>query len=165
MADPIAHSTRNDLGKKIRAKMIDLLNDRLADAIDLHSQVKQAHWNVKGPSFIALHELFDKIAEELNGHIDDVAERAVQLGGVALGTARLAAANSGLKEYPPGISAGLDHVDALSSALASFGARVRKAIDEADKAGDKDTADLFTGISRSADKSLWLVEAHAQAEH
>ncbi len=164
MPTNLPHTTQNDLSNKIRARVVELLNERLVDAIDLQSQVKQAHWNVKGPSFIALHELFDKIAGELGGHIDDIAERAVQLGGTALGTVRIAAANSGLKEYPSNIFAGRDHIKALAAALSSFGELVRKAIDQADKAGDNNTADLFTGVSRSIDKSLWFVEAHGQAE-
>lgn len=141
-----------------------MLNDRLCDLIDLRSQVHQAHWNVKGPNFIGLHELFDRIVGDLGGPIDEIAERAVQLGGAAVGTVRAAAKRSSLKEYPAGLSAGSDHVDAVADALAAFGKLAREAIDEADKAGDKDTADLFTGLSQTIDKALWLVEAHGQAK-
>lgn len=158
------HSTRIDLAAKTRARMIDLLNARLADAIDLQLQCKQAHWNVKGPQFIALHELFDRLAGELDGHVDELAERVTALGGVAEGTLQAVAGRSRLDAYPLDFSDGRAHVDALAAAYARFGKSVRKAIDEAAKAGDADSSDLFTGISRGADKSLWLLEAHLQAD-
>jgi starvation-inducible DNA-binding protein len=160
---PIAHRTKNDLSEKIRGNVINLLNQQLADVIDLGLQAKQAHWNVKGPHFIGLHELFDKVAEELEEYTDDIAERAVELGGVALGTAQVVAKDSRLKAYPLDIASGREHVTALSSALAAFGATTRAAIDIAGKAGDADTADLFTEISRGVDKLLWMLEAHLQA--
>ncbi len=155
--------TKNDLSEAIRVKAIELLNARLADAIDLQSQTKQAHWNVKGPNFIALHKLFDEINEDVEGYVDDIAERAVQLGGVAEGTVRMAAKKSTLSEYPAAVD-GRGHVEALSSVLAAFGKSVRKAIGDAGDFGDLDTADLFTEISRGVDKWLWFVEAHLQAE-
>ena len=157
------HNTKIDLKKGTREEIIGILNQRLADASDLKSQAKQAHWNVKGMNFIALHELFDRVASELDPHVDDIAERITTLGGVALGTVRVAAQNSSLSEYPLEISDGAAHVDALSNALADFGKKVRADIDATDELGDKDTADLFTGISRSIDKLLWFVEAHQQA--
>lgn len=162
---PLPHHTRNDLPRKAREQLVELLNDRLADTIDLRSQIHQAHWNVKGPNFIALHELFDEFVGELAGPIDDLAERAVQLGGVALGTVRIAGKRSSLKEFPSDLVSGHDHVDAVARVLAEFGRLAREAIDECDKLGDKDTADLFTGISRQIDKQLWLTEAHLQAKH
>jgi|SRR5881394_1120524 len=155
--------TKNDLPVKTRAAVVGLLNGSLANAVDLQSQAKQAHWNVKGPSFIALHELFDKVADGAEEAVDALAERAVQLGGVAEGTARQAASRSRLKEYPVGAADGRAHVEALSNALAVFGKNVRAAIDECARLGDADTADLFTGISREADKTLWFVEAHNQS--
>jgi starvation-inducible DNA-binding protein len=158
-------STKNDIPENIRTKVIELLNARLADAIDLGTQIKQAHWNVKGPNFIALHELFDKINEDVEDYVDDIAERAVQLGGVAEGTARVAAKRSSLAEYPANAVDGRTHVEALSSVLAAFGKSARKAINNANEFGDLDTADLFTEISRGIDKWLWFVEAHQQAEH
>lgn len=161
----LSHTTRNDLSRKTREKVVELLNDRLCDLIDLRSQVHQAHWNVKGPNFIGLHELFDRIVGDLSAPIDEIAERAVQLGGAAIGTVRAAAKRSSLKEYPADLSAGKDHVEAVADALAAFGKLAREAIDESDKAGDKDTADLFTGLSRTIDKALWLVEAHGQAKN
>ncbi|WP_165224295.1 DNA starvation/stationary phase protection protein Dps [Aquisphaera insulae] len=155
--------TKNDLSAGVRTKVIDLLNARLADSVDLQSQVKQAHWNVKGANFIALHKLFDEIHADVLEYVDEIAERAVQLGGVAQGTVRTAARSSQLGEYPASAVDGEQHVAALSSALARYGKAVRDAIDEADEFGDVDTADLFTGISRGVDKWLWFVEAHAQA--
>lgn len=156
------HSTKIDLKKETREKIIGLLNDRLADSIDLKSQAKQAHWNVKGMSFIALHELFDQVATEVEKYTDTIAERVTILGGTAEGTVRVSAEKSTLSQYPLEISEGHDHVDALSTALADFGKKVRKNIDEADKAGDMDTADVFTEVSRGIDKLLWFVEAHIQ---
>src|SRR6201987_3604965 len=161
---PAMFATKNDLSEDIRTKAIQLLNARLADAIDLATQIKQAHWNVKGPTFIALHELFDKVNEDVEDYVDDIAERAVQLGGIADGTARMAAKRSSLSEYPANISDGRSHVEALSSVLAAFGKSARKAIDQANEFGDLDTADLFTEVSRGIDKWLWFVEAHLQAE-
>ncbi len=158
------HKTRNDLSAEVRARVSQLLDSRLASAIDLYLQTKHAHWNVKGPSFIALHELFDKLGEELEEHIDEIAERAVALGGVAEGTTNVVVERTQLAQYPAQISEGLAHVDALANAYAVFGKSVRAGIDEAAKAGDADTSDLFTGISRAIDKSLWLLEAHRQAE-
>src|ERR1700757_163559 len=121
-------NTKNDLSEGTRARAVELLNARLADCIDLQTQCKQAHWNVKGPNFIALHELFDKVNEAVEDYVDDIAERAVQLGGVAEGTARMAAKRSSLSEYPAKVLGGHAHVEALSSVLAAFGTAARKAI-------------------------------------
>ena len=157
------HQTKNDLAKKNREKVIETLNARLADAIDLKTQAKQAHWNVKGPHFIGLHELFDQVATAVEAHTDLIAERVTALGGTALGTTRVVAQKSTLSEYPLEIVDGTAHVDALSTAMADFGKRIRQNIDDADKLDDADTADLFTEISREIDKLLWFVEAHIQA--
>jgi starvation-inducible DNA-binding protein len=156
------YKTKIDLSEKVRRSVITVLNDRLADAIDLQSQVKQAHWNVKGPNFIALHELFDKISDVLLEQIDDIAERVTSLGGTAEGTVAVAAKRSKLKNYPLSITAGKDHLFYLSTQLAAFGKTARAAIDATDQLGDADTADLFTGISRGIDKYLWFLEAHLQ---
>lgn len=156
------HQTKNDLDEQIRRRMIDLLNKQLADVLDLGLQTKQAHWNVKGPNFIGLHELFDNVAEEVEGFTDEIAERAVQLGGVALGTVQAISEASRLTAYPLDLVSGRQHVTSLSSALAAFGATTRAAIDTADEAGDADTSDLFTDISRGVDKLLWMVEAHLE---
>jgi starvation-inducible DNA-binding protein len=160
---PKLFATKNDLPEATRTRIIALCNARLADSVDLQTQVKQAHWNVKGPNFIALHKLFDEINEDTEEYVDLTAERVVQLGGTAEGTARLAVKASKLSEYPVDLADGHAHVDALSSALATYGKLARAAIDEADKLGDKDTADIFTEISRGVDKWLWFLEAHLQS--
>jgi len=156
-------TTRIDIPAEVRKAVIGMLNQHLADTFDLQSQAKQAHWNVKGPTFIALHGLFDKLAEELEGVIDDLAERVTALGGVALGTARLAAKHSRLPEFPLDITAGSDHVNALAERYSALAKTARAAIDETAKFGDAATADLFTEIVRGLDKSLWFLEAHLQA--
>ncbi len=158
------YPTKNDIPEANRAKLVELLNARLADSIDLQTQCKQAHWNVKGPDFIALHELFDKVNEAVEEYVDEIAERAVQLGGTAEGTARTIAKRSTLSEYSAKSAAGRDHADALSTALASFGKGIRQSIEKSSELGDADTADLFTEVSRGVDKWLWFVEAHLQAE-
>jgi len=154
--------TRIDIAPKLREKMIVLLNAQLADTLDLYTQVKQAHWNVKGPYFIALHELFDDLAEQLEGPVDDIAERVTALGGVAMGTARIAAKTSRISELPHDSYDGMKMVALLADRYAQLAKSTRQAIDAADEAGDADTADLFTGISRGLDKSLWFLEAHLQ---
>jgi starvation-inducible DNA-binding protein len=155
--------TRNDLPVNVRVEVAELLNARLADAIDLGAQSKYAHWNVKGPNFIALHELFDKVAESVEDQIDTLAERITALGGRAHGTIATVARTSTLKPYPEDIADGLAHVDALSAALADYARKIRAAIEGAGRLGDADTADLFTGISRETDKYLWFLEAHLHA--
>src|SRR5271166_1017146 len=145
---PAVFKTKNDLSEATRVKAIELLNARLADCKDLETQLKQAHWNVKGPNFIGLHELFDKIAEEVEDYVDMIAERIVQLGGIAQGTVRAAAAQSRLDEYPLTTADGMAHVEAVAKALSTFGREARMTIDEANTLEDADTADLFTEVSR-----------------
>jgi starvation-inducible DNA-binding protein len=157
------HKTKIDIDQETRGSMIEMLNARLADSLDLKSQAKQAHWNVKGMSFIALHELFDQVATEVEAYSDLLAERVTILGGTAEGTVRVAAEKSSLTQYPMEITEGRDHVDALTSALAAFSKHTRANVDDADDAGDKITADLFTEVARGTDKLLWFVEAHLQA--
>lgn len=157
------HNTKNDLAKGTRKEVVEILNARLADVIDLKTQAKQAHWNVKGIHFTGLHELFDQVAIAAETHTDLIAERITALGGTAFGTARIVAQNSSLPEYPLEIVDGTAHVEALSTAMSNFGSKTRANIDDADKLGDKDTADLFTEVSRETDKLLWFVEAHIQA--
>jgi starvation-inducible DNA-binding protein len=158
------YPTKNDLSEGVRTKAVELLNARLADAIDLQSQTKQAHWNVKGPSFIALHKLFDEINEEVEDYVDLIAERAVQLGGTAEGTARMIVRRSTLAEYGAKGVEGREHVQALSTALATFGKGIRAAIAQSAEFGDADTSDVLTEISRGTDKWLWMVEAHLAGE-
>ena len=155
--------TKNDLSEATRLKAVELLNARLADCTDLQTQTKQAHWNVKGPHFIGLHELFDKISEEVESYTDTIAERIVQLGGIAQGTVRVSAGSSRLEEYPLTIADGSAHVEAVAKALSTFGREVRRSVEEANAFSDADTADLFTEVSRGIDKWLWFVEAHSQA--
>lgn len=156
------HATRNDLKSNAKKVSIEILNARLADAIDLALITKQAHWNIKGPHFIAVHEMLDGFRKDLDNHVDTIAERAVQLGGTALGTSQVVAEESQIKPYPTDIYTTKDHIAALIDAYATAANSVRKAIDEADEAGDADTADIFTAYSRSLDKSLWFLEAHIQ---
>lgn len=155
-------ATGIDLPAAERSKVNRVLNQHLADAFDLMSQVKQAHWNVKGSDFWQLHKLFDELAEQAEDWIDELAERVVALGGYATGTARMAAAASTLPEFPTDITRGMDYVRALASRLATFANSARRAIDQTDKLGDANTADLFTEIGRDADKYLYFLEAHLQ---
>ena len=161
---PKMYETENDIPEQRRSELNALMNQQLANAVDLQTQMKQAHWNVKGPHFIGLHELFDQIDEAVEGYVDLIAERIVQLGGIAEGTARMAAERSRLEEYPLDIADGHAHVEAVARALSTFGHEVRKTIDEAEELDDADTADIFTEISRGIDKWLWFVEAHSQAD-
>jgi starvation-inducible DNA-binding protein len=151
-----------DLSASTRDKMIELLNQQLADTADLYSQTKQAHWNVKGPDFYALHLLFDALAAKRSDESDEIAERVTAIGGYATGTVRMAAANSQVPELATSIDSGIDYVQALVERYAIHANAVRAAIDKADKAGDVDTADLLTQISRELDKDLWFLQAHLQ---
>jgi len=157
------YRTGNDISQNQRLEINAILNQRLASAVDLQMQLKQAHWNVKGPNFIGLHELFDKIAEAAESYVDLIAERIVQLGGIAEGTVRVSAARSQLDEYPLAVAEGTSHISAVVMALSTFGHEARGTITEADDLDDADTADLFTEVSRGIDKWLWFVEAHTQA--
>jgi starvation-inducible DNA-binding protein len=155
--------TRIDLDAESREKLVELLNARLADTFDLYSQLKQAHWSVRGSDFIQLHELYDTIAESVLEFVDEIAERATALGGFAIGTVRMAAEATSLDEYPLDAISGEETIQVVADRLASYGAAARQAIDTADsELGDMDTSDLFTEISRSIDKHLWFVEAHLQ---
>jgi starvation-inducible DNA-binding protein len=151
-----------DLKTNTHATVVELLNARLADAIDLKLAVKQAHWNVRGPSFIALHELFDQIAARIVEHGDMMAERVVQLGGLAAGTVQIAAKATSLSAYPVDATGQTEHLEALRGRLAAFAEASRAAIEVADDASDADTADIMTGISRAIDKDLWFVTAHLE---
>ena len=157
------YPTKNNLPEKVRIQITTFLQERLVDSIDLSLQAKQAHWNVKGPSFMALHELFDKVSEAAEGYSDLIAERIVQLGGTAVGTRGPVDLKSSLPAYPVTISSGKEHVAALSHALASFGESVRGSIRQAGEMEDADSADILTEVSRGADKYLWFVEAHGQS--
>ena len=158
----LLYDTKNPLPAETRARSVELLNRRLADAVDLQSQTKQAHWNVKGPNFIGLHKLFDEIYEDIGEYVDLIAERVVQLGGIAEGTVRFAGQRSSLSEYPLVLSTGEEHVAALSDVLAQFSGRAREAIDQLEEFEDPDSMDILTEVSRGVEKWLWFVEAHQQ---
>ena len=158
------HQTKIDLPEKIRAEVVKLLNASLANALDLQAQCKQAHWNVKGPSFYSLHLLFDKLADEAKEHADEFAERVTALGGTALGTTQMVGKNTALPVYSTEVVGGLVHVEALAAAHAAYGKILRGGIEQANNLGDADTSDLFTGLSRQNDKNLWFLEAHLQAD-
>jgi starvation-inducible DNA-binding protein len=160
-----SYSTSIDIPAEERAKIVKVLNQHLADAFDLLSQAKQAHWNVKGPDFWQLHKLFDEVAEAAEEWVDEIAERVTALGGYATGTVRMAAAATALPEFPDDITDGMDHVKALAERVAAFTNSARRAIDQTDQLGDADTADLFTEVSRGADKYLYFLEAHLQGGH
>jgi len=156
------YKTQNDLSANAKSVSIGILNARLADSIDLALLTKQAHWNIKGPQFIALHEMIDGFRTEIDGHVDTMAERVVQLGGTALGTTQVVAKSTTLAAYPTDIHSSKAHLEELIERYGKIANAVRKAIDETDNAGDADTADLFTAYSRALDKALWFLEAHVQ---
>ncbi len=152
----------NSLPDPTKARLIETLNQQLADSLDLYSQTKQAHWNVKGKDFYQLHLLFDAHAEHVEEWIDLIAERVTAIGGYATGTVKMSAAASRLPEYPTDITGGMDHVAALVERWGNYATSSRAAIDVADEFEDKDSADLFTDISRQTDMDLWFLEAHLQ---
>jgi len=156
------HETKNDLKSNAKSVAIELLNARVADGIDLALLTKQAHWNLKGPQFIAVHEMLDVFRAEIDGYVDTMAERVTQLGGTALGTTQVVAKATKLQPYPVDIYQVHDHLLALIERYAGFGNAVRTNIDQSAEAGDAGTADIFTEVSRGIDKSLWFLEAHVQ---
>lgn len=154
--------TQNDLPSNTKAAAIALLNARLADSIDLALVTKQAHWNIKGPQFIAIHEMIDAFRTQLDDHVDTMAERVVQLGGTAMGTTQAVGKSTRLSPYPTDIYRIKDHLTALIERYAQAANAVRAGIREAAEMGDADTADIFTAFSRELDKVLWFLEAHLQ---
>ncbi|QDV32930.1 DNA starvation/stationary phase protection protein Dps [Tautonia plasticadhaerens] len=156
--------TRVDLPADRREKLMTLLNQHVADALDLYTQVKQVHWNVKGRHFLSIHELTDAFSGEIIAFIDELGERVTALGGYVTGTVRMAAESTTLPEYPTDVIDGMDHVETIVERIGHFANSVRAAIDSSEEIGDKDTADLFTEISRLVDKRLWFFEAHLQGE-
>lgn len=161
---PLLYSSRIDIPESIRLQVVDMLNQTLASTLDLKTQVKQAHWNVKGKDFYQLHEMFDEIAGELEEYIDMVAERITALAGYACGTVRIAAQKSQLPEYPFDISDGMEHVTALADRFALYAKSLRVYMQKSDDLGEMDTNDLYIEISRAVDKRLWFLEAHLQAD-
>ena len=160
--EPRMFQSRNDLEEDVRQRMIELCNQHLADTFDLYTQNKQAHWNVKGRDFFQLHELFDKLAEEVLPFVDELAERATALGGQATGTARMAAQSSRLADLPLNVIDGMQVVETIASCYAVIAKSAREAIDESDEAGDMDTSDIFIELSRQLDKHLYFLESHLQ---
>lgn len=156
------YDTQNDLASNTKNVIVKMMNARLAEAIDLALLTKQAHWNVKGPQFIAVHEMIDGFRIEIDGHVDTIAERIVQLGGTALGTTQAVAQATSLKPYPTDIYTTKAHLHALIERYGKVANAARASIDESSEAGDADTADILTAYSRALDKSLWFLEAHVQ---
>jgi starvation-inducible DNA-binding protein len=154
--------TRIDLNLNNRQEMIGVLNAQLADTFNMFSFMKHAHWNVKGPQFIALHELFDEIAAGLLAHVDTIAERATALGGMALGTSRIVSESSQLESYPLTVVDGIETILVLANRMAQLAANIRGAVRRAEQLEDMDTNDLFIEVSRDLDKWLWFLEAHLQ---
>ncbi len=151
-----------NLDRSVRDDMIEELNARLVEALDLVLAVKHAHWNIKGPSFIGIHLLLDEVAQRMRDHADTMAERCVILGGQAKGTVQVVAKETSLEAYPPEIGRQAEHVEALKERLMAFGKSVRESIASADDAGDEDTADIFTAVSRAVDKDAWFIGAHLE---
>jgi len=156
------YKTKIDFSGATRKKLVDLCNQHLADTFDLYSQVKQAHWNIKGIHFMQLHEFFDTVAEAVEPYADMIAERATTLGGYATGTVRMAASNSSLPEYPTDAVAGHEHLEALIDRVAAYAKSTREAIEKASDLGDSTTEDMFTEVSRGVDLQLYFLESHLQ---
>lgn len=155
--------THIDIPADARQRLIGVLNQQLAETLDLYTQTKQAHWNIKGSDFFQLHELFDQLATDVFGFVDTIAERVTALGGYACGTARMAAQASKIAEYPREAIDGRQHLDALIERWSRYAANNRKALDAAQNDDDQATADIFTDVARAADKDLWFLEAHLQS--
>ena len=153
----------SSLPEAVRKRLSDTLNARLADGLDLHSHIKVAHWNMKGPQFPSLHPLFETMATGLAAHNDAIAERAVTLGGQALGTLRHAAGVSRLPEYPPDTTRDLEHVRLLAERIEVYLEGLRESRAEAEKAGDPDTVDLLTGAILEFEKHDWFLRASLAA--
>jgi starvation-inducible DNA-binding protein len=158
----ILFETQNDLQSNAKAAAIALLNQRVADSIDLALLTKQAHWNLKGPQFIAIHQMIDGFRTQIDDHVDTMAERIVQLGGSVAGTVQAVEKQTRLPPYPIDIHKIEDHLIALIDRYAMVANGVRFSIGEADEVGDVDTADILTSFSRYLDKALWFLEAHVQ---
>jgi starvation-inducible DNA-binding protein len=155
--------TRINIPTEGREQIIAILNARLADSLDLYSQTKFAHWNVKGKDFYQVHLLFDSIAEHVEDAVDLIAERITALGGIANGTLRQAAEASSLGEYNVNARGSMEHVEALLEQLSTVANAAREAIDQTDELEDRGTSDLFTEIVREMDKDIYFLEAHLQA--
>lgn len=158
----IMHDTKISIPEKQRIELVNMLNSTLVSTIDLYNQLKQAHWNVKGPTFIAMHKLFDEIAQGLLTHADTVAERITALGGTTLATTGLIGEYTQLRPYPTDIFSALQHVEHLSHNFAILGEHTRNNIKNAEKFDDYATGDIYIALTRFLDKNLWFLEAHMQ---
>ena len=157
---PFLHTARIDIPPEIRAYLITLLNSTLSCSVDLRSHIKQAMWTVKGADVLQLQALFATMATELEAYADLVAERIAVLGGVARGTARTAATQSTLLEYPSDLIEGSAHVLALAERFASYSTALRTSMKHATDVEDVGSAALYTDITRGVEKRLGLLEAH-----
>ena len=155
-------TSRNDVNDNAKKVSIQVLQANLTDAIDLYNSTRQAHWNVKGPSFHSLHELFETFYTTLAEDIDILAERLVQLGGTAMGTSQSVVSGTRIKAYPTDVRQGDQHVVELLERYGALAATVRAGIDQTDESGDSDTADILTGVSKNLDKAVWMLEATAE---
>lgn len=156
----IVKSSKVDLASNAKSEIAALLNACLADGIDLALATKQAHWNLKGPGFIGVHLMLDGFRDQLDDHVDTIAERIAQLGGIAFGTSQTVAGASRLSPYPTGIVPVQEHLEALIERYAAVANAVREGIDSADEAGDAGTADMLTAYSRMLDKALWFLQSN-----
>lgn len=150
------------LADNARKTSISELNGRLADGLALSLAIKQAHWNIKGMNFIAVHELLDTVNNNLRAHLDIFAEQVQTLDGVAQGTVEVVARTSTLQEYPTDLTRSEDHIREICARLRAHGEKLRAAIASTDEAGDANTSDIFTAASRTADKDLWFMESHLE---
>jgi starvation-inducible DNA-binding protein len=153
------YKTPSNLPESARTELVRSLNDRLADGLDLHSQIKVAHWNVRGPQFPALHPLFEQFANQLAIHNDSIAERAVTLGGLATGGVKAVAKSSRIPEYPGDTTRDLDHVKLLAERIDIYLAGVRQSRGAAENLADTDTVDLLTGVITEFEKNAWFLRA------
>ncbi len=156
------YDSKIDIAEDARQELVGILNQQLADTFDLYSQTKQAHWNVKGEDFYSLHKFYDDLAESIEAYVDTIAERVTALGGIALGTVRMAASNSTLGEFTTDIVSGMDTLKALIERYAAYAASNRQALARAGELSDPTSEDLFTEISREIDKNLYFLESHVQ---
>ena len=162
--DTTLRSTRNSLAEKRRVQIVGIIQKRLSDSVDLTLQFKHAHWNIKSLNFIAMHELFDRIAEETENYSDLIAERIAQLGGISEGTLQSTAERSSLPEYPLQNVSESEHIQSLSHVLAAYGELIRDNVELATELCDPATADILTEILRSSDKNLWFIESHQSSK-